>query len=203
MKLNPKIYKNLNQEPFLEQEIEGVKVAFYDMNETQYLTQYAGRGKFALWTSNGGDDYKVLIEKSYYEALQPFYDYDVNKIWIDFLSNAGNITKKMSRLFLIPSLIFYVLISTLALLFLEDQIVPIFLGVIVVIFGINIFQTRVTSNKVREANIQAQDQIRETLGATTFDQLVVAQEEHYKNYFKFDEEEKVESQDENTNKEDE
>ncbi len=202
MKLNPKVYKTLNQEPFLEQEIEGIKVAFYDMNETKYLTQYAGRGKFALWTSNGGNDYKVLIEKSYYEALQPFYDYDVNKIWIEFLTNAGNITKKMSRLFLIPSLIFYVLVSTLALLFLEDQIVPIFLGVIVVIFGINIFQTRATSNKVREANIKAQDQIREALGETTFDQLVDAQEEHYKNYFKFDEE-IVESQDENSNKEDE
>lgn len=194
MKLNPRVFKNLNTEPFLEQDIDGQKVSFYDMNETQYLTQYAGRGKFAIWTSNGGDEYKVLIEKSYYEALEPFYSYDVNKIWLNFLTSASQITRKMSMWFLIPTMLIYLAIVAVATIYFPDQIIAVLLGLIVVIFGSNIIQTRLTSNRVKEANINAQNQIRETLGNEVFDGLVQAQEDHYKAYFKFEEETQEDSE---------
>lgn len=194
MKLNPRVFKNLNTEPFLEQDIDGQKVSFYDMNETQYLTQYAGRGKFAIWTSNGGDEYKVLIEKSYYEALEPFYSYDVNKIWLNFLTSASQITRKMSMWFLIPTMVIYLAVAAVATIYFPDQIIAVLLGLIVVIFGSNIIQTRLTSNRVKEANINAQNQIRETLGNEVFDGLVQAQEDHYKAYFKFEEEAQEDSE---------
>lgn len=194
MKLNPRVFKNLNTEPFLEQDIDGQKVSFYDMNETQYLTQYAGRGKFAIWTSNGGDEYKVLIEKSYYEALEPFYSYDVNKIWLNFLTSASQITRKMSMWFLIPTMVIYLAVAAVATIYFPEQIIAVLLGLIVVIFGSNIIQTRLTSNRVKEANINAQNQIRETLGNEVFDGLVQAQEDHYKAYFKFEEEAQEDSE---------
>lgn len=193
MKLNPRVFKNLNSEPFLEQDIDGQKVSFYDMNETQYLTQYAGRGKFAIWTSNGGNEYKVLIEKSYYEALEPFYSYDVNKIWLNFLTSASQITRKMSMWFLVPTMVIYLAIAAIATIYFPDQIIAVLLGLIVVIFGSNVVQTRLTSNRVKEANFNAQNQIRETLGNEVFDGLVQAQEDHYKAYFKFDEEQQENS----------
>lgn len=194
MKLNPRVFKNLNTEPFLEQDIDGQKVSFYDMNETQYLTQYAGRGKFAIWTSNGGDEYKVLIEKSYYEALEPFYSYDVNKIWLNFLTSASQITRKMSMWFLIPTMVIYLAVAAVATIYFPEQIIAVLLGLIIVIFGSNIIQTRLTSNRVKEANINAQNQIRETLGNEVFDGLVQAQEDHYKAYFKFEEEAQEDSE---------
>lgn len=187
MKLNPKVYKNLNGEPFEVQSIDGVKVAFYDMNETNYLAQYASRGKFAIWTSNGGDDYKVLIEKSYYEALKPFYEYDVNKIWLGFLNQASEITKKVNMYFIIPTMVLYLVLATVSAIFFQDLMIQVLIGLLVVVFVSNIFQTRITSKRVRESNIKAQEDIRNTLGTDTFDELVKAQEEHYKNYFKFDE----------------
>lgn len=191
MKLNQKIYKNLTGEPFLEQDIEGQKVSFYDMNETSYLTQYAGRGKFAIWTTNGGDDYKVLIEKSYYEALQPFYEYNVNKIWLDFLTSASGISRKINFWFLVPTLSLYVIVALLATIFLPEIVLQVLLGLIVVVFASNIVQTRLTSKKIKEANFKAQEQIRESLGAAEFDALIQAQEEHYKTYFKFEEQEEA------------
>ncbi len=194
MKINPKVYKNLNGEPFEVQDIDGIKVAFYDMNETSYLTQYAGRGKFAIWTSAGGNDYKVLIEKSYYEALKPFYEFNVNRIWLGFLIKAEQVTNSVNKRFVYPSLIAYLLIATLSVFFLQQYTAQILIALIVLIFVSNIFQTRITTKRIREANVQAQDEIRESLGVEEFDRLVKSQEEHYKNYFKFEEPETVETQ---------
>jgi hypothetical protein len=189
MKLNQKIYKNLTGEPFLVQDIDGQKVSFYDMNETPYLTQYAGRGKFAIWTTNGGDDYKVLIERSYYEALKPFYEYNVNKIWLNFLTSASSITRKINLWFLVPTMSLYVIIAALATIFLPNYVLQVLLGLIVVVFVSNIVQTRLTSKKIKEANFNAQDQIKEALGVVEFESLIQAQEEHYKAYFKFEDDE--------------
>jgi hypothetical protein len=48
-------------------------------------------------------------------------------------------------------------------------------------------QSRLVNKKVREENQNTQDKIREFLGQEAFDQLVKNQEEHYQQYFKFDE----------------
>ncbi len=191
MKLNPKIFKNLTSEPFEVQDIEGTKVSFYYMNETNYLAQYAGRGKFAIWTSDGSGEYKVIIEKSYYEALKPFYEYDVNKIWIEFLDNAGEVTKKINYRFMIPTLLGYVLIAGLATVFLPELVLQVLLALIVVVILSNTFQTRITSKKVKEANVKAQQDIRDAIGSDVFDELVKAQEVHYQNYFKFEDDDTV------------
>jgi hypothetical protein len=68
MKLNPKIYKQLTQEPFDTQEINGKIVEFHYLNDTPYLFQFASKGRFAIWTSDG-NNFKVLVEKRYYEML--------------------------------------------------------------------------------------------------------------------------------------
>lgn len=194
MKLNPKIFKSLTNEPFEVQEINGTTVAFHDMNETGYLAQYASRGKFAIWTSDGSNAYKVLIEKSYYDALKPFYEYEVNKIWLDFLTKAGNITKKINMYFMVPIMTIYLAIAFTSVFLWADYVIQILLGLLVFVFIANMFQTRVTSNKVRQENMNAQTEIKKTLGEAFFDDLVVRQEEHYKQYFKF-EDDQVEQND--------
>ncbi len=63
MKLNSKVYKQLTNEPFEKHEINGKTVEFHYMDDTPFLTQFASRGRFAVWTSDG-NDYKVLIEST-------------------------------------------------------------------------------------------------------------------------------------------
>ena len=186
MKLNAKIFKQLTNEPVEKQVIDGKTVEFHYMDETPYLTQYAGRGRFAVWTSDG-TDYKVLIESTYYEALKPFYEYEVNVIWLGFLDKVSTISKKINNRFIIPTLALYAIGAILAIVFFQDQTLPILLGLIILVVISNIFQSKMVNKKVRNENIATQDKIRDYLGQEEFDQLVKAQEEHYQTYFKFEE----------------
>lgn len=191
MKLNPKIYNKLTNEPFETQEVDGKVVEFHYMNDTPYLFQYAARGRFAVWTSNR-KDYKVLIEKTYYEALGDFYQLEVNRIWLGFLENVGNISKKVNMWFIIPTLAIYVIAAGVASLFFAEFMLQILLGLIVLVVISNIFQSRIVNRKVKEENITAQNKIRAFIGDDAFDDLVTAQEKHYQAYFKFEQEENVE-----------
>lgn len=193
MKLNGKIYQQLTGEPFVSQVIDGKKVDFHYMNDTPYLFQYASKGRFAVWTSDG-KDYRVLIEKTYYEALEDFYQENVNKIWLNFLDKVGKVSKKFNLMFNIPALVLYLIVSILAVYVFQDYTMQILLGMIVLVVIVNMIQGRIVNNKVREENKNAQDEIRNLLGHDHFDTLVKAQEEHYQNYFKFDEQNQASDQ---------
>ena len=186
MKLNAKVYKQLTNEPFENQEINGKTVEFHYMDDTPFLMQFAARGRFAVWTSDG-NDYKVLIESTYYEALKPFYEYEVNVIWLNFLDKVSSISKKVNMWFIIPTLVLYAVGALMAILFFQDQTLPILLGLIIVVVISNMVQSRMVNNKVKEENLNTQDKIRDYLGQEQFDELVKKQEEHYQQYFKFDE----------------
>ncbi len=187
MKLNPKIYKKLTAEPFDKQVVDGKNIEFHYMNDTPFLLQYASRGRFAVWTSDG-QDYKVLIEKAYYEALQDFYQFGVNKIWLNFLERISTVSSKVNRWFIIPTIILYIVVAGIAYRFFPQYTLQILLGLIVLVVISNIFQSRLVNKKVKQENIDAQDKIRTLIGIEDFDQLVKAQEEHYQAYFKFEEE---------------
>ncbi|MDY0074906.1 MAG: hypothetical protein WC992_04610 [Acholeplasmataceae bacterium] len=191
MKLNARVYRQLTNEPFLTQEIEGKKIEFIHMNDTPLLFQYASRGRFALWTSDGVN-YRVLIEKKYYEALEDFYQPEVNKIWLDFLEGVGALNRKINMWFIIPTLILYVVIAGLATFLFQDYTLQILLGMIVLVVLSNMIQGRIVNRKVREENLKAQDHIRRYLGDEKFEELIKAQDQHYQDYFKFNEEQTTE-----------
>ena len=186
MKLNSKVYKQLTNEPFEKQEINGKTVEFHYMDDTPFLSQFASRGRFAVWTSDG-NDYKVLIESTYYDALKPFYEYDVNVIWLSFLDKVSSISKKINMWFIIPTLALYAIGAILTFIFFEEYTLQILLGLIIVVFISNMVQSKVVNQKVRAENQMTQDLIRQHLGQSKFDELVKAQEEHYQQYFKFEE----------------
>lgn len=187
MKLNYKVYRQLTNEPFLTQEIDGKVIEFHYMNDTPFLFQYASRGRFAIWTSDGVN-YKVLIEQKYYEALEDFYKPEINKIWLGFLEGVSALSKKINMLFIIPTLILYVVIAGLATFLFKEYTLQILLGMIVLVVISNMFQGRLVNKKVREENLKAQDLIRSQMGNENFDSLIKAQEDHYQEYFKFSEE---------------
>jgi hypothetical protein len=191
MKLNPKVYNQLKGTPFMSQNIDGVLVEFFYMDDTPYLHQYAGKGRFAIWTSNGMN-YRVIVEKTYYEAIEGFYEEPVNRIWVNFLNRIGKITKKINMLFIIPIIIFYLGIAVISTLYFQEQMLTILLVLIVVVVISNMIQGQIVNKKVRKENQAAQDEIRKYLGEEGFNDMVQKQEDHYKAYFKFEDEDIVE-----------
>ncbi len=192
MKLNPKIYRQLTNEPFMTQEIDGKMIEFHYMNDTPFLFQFASKGRFAIWTSDGAN-YRVLIEQKYYDALEAFYKPEVNKIWLNFLESVGGISKKINMWFIIPTLVLYVIIAAFATFVFKEYTLQILLGMIVLVVISNMFQSRLVNQKVRDENLRAQDLIREHMGNEKFELLIKAQEDHYQEYFKFNEQQTEEN----------
>lgn len=191
MKLNPKIYAQLTAEPFERQIVNGKNVAFHYMDETPFLYQFASRGRFAIWTSDG-KDYKVLIESKYHKALNDFYTEDVNSIWLNFLDKVSKLSRKMSMTFLIPTVIIYMIVGIIAIP-LFNSIWPVIFGLIILVLFSNMVQSRIINKRVQNENTKAQDEIRQLIGQEKFNELVEAQEEHYKEYFKFEDENQSET----------
>lgn len=197
MKLNPKVFKSLVGEPFEVQEIDGKRIEFHRMDDTPYLAQYAGRGRFAIWTSDGKDTYKVLIESKYYEALKPFYEHGVNKIWLAFLTKVGNMSRKINLIFFIPTMLLALIAVGLFSFFLPDQMIILFVVMFGVVILANVFQSRYINNKVRAENEATQVEIKKYVGEDAFNELVKNQEAFYEAYFKTEEPDKnVENNDE-------
>ena len=187
MRLNPKVYKALVGEPFAVQEIDGKRVEFHYMDDTPYLTQYAARGRFAIWTSDGKDNYKVLIESKYYEALKPFYEQGVNAIWLDFLSKVGAMSRKTNMLFLIPTFLVYAIAFAIIQIFWPEQIMILLVVMLASVFLMNMMQSRYINKKVKEENSNTQQAIKNYVGEDVFEGLVKNQEAFYAEYFKTDE----------------
>lgn len=193
MKLNPKIYAQLTHEPFDTQLVNGKTIEFHYLNDTPYLFQYASKGRFAVWTSDG-NNFKVLVEKRYYELLSDFYLPEVNGIWIDFLSKVGSLSKKVNTWFMIPTLILYVAVAGIATWLFPDYTLEVLIGMVILVIVGNIFQGRFLNNKVALENKNTQDAIRDYLGVERFNKLVENQSVHYQEYFKFEEEPVAETQ---------
>ncbi|MFP4177601.1 MAG: hypothetical protein ACLFTZ_02445 [Acholeplasmataceae bacterium] len=191
MKLNTKVYKYLaDKEPFETQEIDGKKVDFHYMNDTPFLFQYGSKGRFAIWASNG-QDYKVLVEKSYYDVMKDFYQRDVNAIWLNFLERISVINRRINLMFIIPTLLIYLVIAFVASLYFQDNLFVVLLILLGTLIVTNVIQNRIIGRRVREQNREAQDAIRKHIGQESFEKLISAQEEHYRTYFNFDEEDRV------------
>ena len=185
MKLNPKIYNQLTGEPFKTQKIDGVLVEFFYMDDTPFLYQFAGKGRFAVWTSNG-INYRVLVEKTYYEALEEFYDEPINTIWVQFLDRVGKISRKINISFIIPIIFIYLGLAILSTIFFQEHMLTILLVLIVMVVISNMIQGQIVNKKVRAENQKAQEDIRKVLGEEGFSEMIEKQDVHYKNYFKIE-----------------
>jgi hypothetical protein len=120
--------------------------------------------------------------------MKSFYSEEVNTIWLGFLTRVSRLSKKINMWFMIPTLVLYIVIAGLATWLFPDMMLSILLFMIVLVVASNMIQSRIVNNKVREENRKTQDEIRAYIGEGAFDELVKAQEAHYQEYFKFDEE---------------
>jgi hypothetical protein len=188
MRLNPRIYAALINEPIERQEIDGKIIEIHYMNDTPYLFQFAAKGRFSIWTSNG-QNYKILIEKRYHEMLKDFYQPEINVIWLNFMIRVGKINRNMGRWFLYPTIILYLAIAILGTIFFSGYTTEILIGIVVIMIASRMIQSRLFNRKVTQENRVAQDEIAEVLGEDKYNGILKLQELHLKEYFKFDDDE--------------
>lgn len=186
MKIHNKIYRSLNTEPFHTQELDGINVEFFYMNDTPYLAQFVQKGRFYVWTSDG-QNYRLLVEKGFYDKVSYFFADDINEIWLKFLQDVSKTNSKMSKIFLMGSLAVSAVII-IASYFLEVQSYGIIAALFIVLIA-NMVHSSKINKLVKEKNRKAQSDIRDLLTEEGFERLLKDQDEYYNEYFKFDEEE--------------
>ena len=72
-------------QPFEVQEFDGRKIELFYMNDYDIiLADQINKGKFAVWSSNDGFNYRLYLEKGLYEKVKELYTPEINKIWVDF-----------------------------------------------------------------------------------------------------------------------
>jgi hypothetical protein len=188
MKLNPKIYRTLTN-PVETQEVNGTTVDIHHMNETNYLARYAGQGQFAVWTSDG-HDYKLMIERDYFETLRPLYSPKVNGIWIRFYERAGKVRsdiffKLIGPVLLLALAAIIVFATVPALKAYQTIVLIVTLGLVLVV---NIAQSTLMKRGIEKARVEAVTEIKDEVGLDKFNELIDIQTKFYEEYFKFKEE---------------
>lgn len=187
MRINPKLYEVANDATPVEvQEFDGRKIEIFFMDDYPAVKEeFINQGKFAIWASVDGKNYRVFIETGYYEELKELYTQPVNKIWVDFWDICENISKKTTRTAIIP-----VTISAVALVFLFYFVLPknvqfyVMLAVVVVAFGLMMFFNRLTKKKIYEANQNSVEEIKKAVGGSNnFDRLLDRQKSYMDEYY--------------------
>lgn len=187
MKLQYNIFKQLN-EPKEVQQTEGRTVEIHSMNNTRYLSRFAGKGQFAVWTSDS-KTYKLMIEDGYYQAMKDLYSKRVNQVWIQFYEKADKVRFGLMYKMVLPligvSMILAVIFSMVEAL--QGYQNYALIGILGVVLVTNMLQTSIMRKKVEEARTTAVKDIQLIIGESKFNTLLEKQAQYYEAYFKFEE----------------
>lgn len=191
MKINPRIYDYANEENKIEsQELGEHNLEIYYMKEGDGIKEdfVDTKGKFAVWSSQDGKNYRLYIEEGYHNKLKQLYCKKVNGIWLDFWDECEKITKKF-RLIVLP-----ITLAALVAIFLCSYLLSSKASMITTIaiagtFLIFLLAFRKLSNKkFADANKKSVDEIKKYLGENTFNRLLDDQRSYMDEYFKYDDE---------------
>lgn len=198
MKINERVFERLNGEAFEVQTLEigqtkkgeekqtrKVELFFLD-DYPDVLDEFTRQGKFAIWSSVDGVNYKLAIEKGYYETLKDLYGVKVNTIWTDFWDECSTISSNFTKRVVIPGTILVILALIIFYVTLKNvnptvnNVLSIAVGVIY-LFVILVFR-RITSKNISDANRDALDKIKSYLGEKRFEELLDAQRKYIDDY---------------------
>ena len=184
MRINPKIYRAIDSaEPFETQEFDGRKIELYFMNGFDGIQEeFIGKGQFAVWTSDDGFNYRMLIEEGYYNVVGELYSQDINKIWVEFWDKTDAISKKFTRFFMIPMMIIVVAVVIICN-FLGNIGSYISIGVLIESFIAMLFINTRTKKAIMQENVNSRKMIVEKIGQEHFDKLLEAQKEYMDEYY--------------------
>jgi hypothetical protein len=187
MKLQYGIYKQLNN-PKEVQTTDNKTVEIHSMNETSYLAKFAGKGQFAVWTSDS-KNFKLLIEDGYYNAMNELYGKRVNLVWIKFYEKADKIRFGLMYKMVFPligvAMLLAVLFSTLKAL--QPYQTYGLIGILAIVLITNMAQTSIMRKKIEQVRSESIKDIKMIVGENKFKELLENQQKYYDSYFKFEE----------------
>lgn len=185
LRINPKIFTIADgATPFEVQEFDNRKIEVYYLDDYEDVkNEFIAKSQFAVWSSIDGVNYRLFIEKGYYEAVTELYQQPINKIWVDFWDTTEGITKKTSHRILIPMMIVCCGLCIGSFFASQNWVSYIIIGVLVLAFIGMIFVNSYTRKKVMEANVKSRNEISELLGQDKFDDILKKQKEYIDDYF--------------------
>lgn len=187
MRINPKLFTIAEATDAIEvQEFDGRKIEIFHMDDyPKVKEEFINKGKFAVWSSIDGLNYRVFIEKGYHQELSALYTKAVNKIWVDFWDVCETISRKTSYRIILPVTIVAVA-ACIGLSFIPNQQASFFamLGIVVVAFVVMLFFNRLTKKRIYDANVKSVEEIKKCVGGSkNFDALIEAQKNYMDSYY--------------------
>ncbi len=210
MKLNERLYEELGSLPYKEpnpgedyvpvpstpietQNVDGHSVEIYYMNEYKdVLEEFTKQGKFAVWSSKDGSNYRLAVEENYYKKLNELYTVDVNREWLGFWDNCEKMQKSFSRKIVIPVtcvvIVLFLFIANWNKMFknaqMSDTVSLIFTFAIPVIYLIGMLFVRKTIiNNITKEQQKALDKIKKYFGEEKYESLLKQQRTYIDEYF--------------------
>lgn len=188
MKLNERVFEVLNGEPVEVQNIDGHEVKIYILDDyPDVLNEFVNKGKFAVWSCVDGTNYKLAIEKGYYDELRELYSDKVNDTWLKFWDECEKISSTFSKKIVLPATA--VIIVIFVVLMALSNKMPGKLGTYLTL-GLAIFYVlvililrKLTTNKINIANQNALAVIKKNLGEAHFNDLLERQRNYIDAYY--------------------
>ena len=188
MKLNERVFEVLAGEPIEVQNLDNHEVKIYLLDDyPDVLNEFVNKGKFAVWSSVDGKNYKLAIEKGYYNELRELYSGDVNNTWLQFWDECEAISSKFSKKIVLPAT--FVVIVIFAVVMLLSKKMPdkvgtyLILGLAIVYVFVVLVLRKLTTNKINMANQNALREIKEKLGENRFQELLECQRNYIDAYY--------------------
>lgn len=188
MKLNERVFEVLNGEPVEVQNLDDHEVKIYILDDyPDVLNEFVNKGKFAVWSCVDGTNYKLAIEKGYYDELRELYSDKVNDTWLKFWDECEKISSTFSKKIVLPATA--VIIVIFVVLMALSNKMPGKLGTYLTL-GLAIFYVlvililrKLTTNKINIANQNALAVIKKNLGEAHFNDLLERQRNYIDAYY--------------------
>ena len=185
MKVNVKLYNLVEtQKPLDVQEIDGRVVEMYNMDEFPRIQEeFIRQGRFAVWSSVDGKNYRIFIEPGYYNEFKELYSLNVNKIWVDFWDACEKISHTATFKIIIP-VTGVALAGCLGLSFWKSEISTyLSIGLVVIAFLAMMVSNSRAKSKIQQENIKSVDLIKKEVGEKRFEELIEARKDYTDKYY--------------------
>lgn len=200
--------------PFEVQQCGKHSVELYYMNDyADVLKEFTAQGKFAVWSSKDGVNYRLAVEKNYFEKLHELYTVEVNEIWLGFWDKCDTLQSNFSRHLVLPLtigvLVLFLLFANWNNFFKGAQMqdglqLGLTLGIPFAFLIVMMFLRKNIYNKVALAQQESLAKIKELFGENKYTSLLKNQRTYIDEYFdnqddKQNETKAVETSDQATN----
>jgi hypothetical protein len=187
MKVNVKLYNVVTeQQPLEVQNIDGRVVEIYRMDDFEKVkNEFIRQGRFAVWSSVDGSNYRIFIESGYYEEFKELYSESINRIWVEFWDACEKISRTSTFKITIPVTGVALAACLLSSILLKGKEIGSYLsiGSVIVAFIVMMVSNSTAKRKIQQENVKSVDLIKKHLGEKRFEQLIEARKDYTDRYF--------------------